>query len=69
MMTLILPEVLQEKGLTGQLLFIQILLKGYILIALLLLAALKRRFADLLIMIIGMTQSDRVFLLIQKLIC
>lgn len=47
----------------------QILLKGYILVALLLLAALKRHFADLLIMIIGMTQSDRVFLLIQKLIC
>ena len=69
MMTLILPEVLQEKDLTGQLLFIQILLKGYILIALLLLAALKRHFADLLIMIIGMTESDRVLLLIQKLIC
>ena len=41
----------------------------YILIALLLLAVLKRHFADLLIMIIGMTESDRVFLLIQKLIC
>lgn len=51
-----------------QLLFIQILLRGFIPIARLLLADLKRHSAVLLIMIIGMILSDRVFLLIQKLI-
>ena len=69
MMTLILPEVLQGKRPDRAVIVYSNIIKRIYPDCPVIIGGLEASLADLLIMIIGMTQSDRVFLLIQKLIC